>query len=81
MKRDPLAPKRAELEGLMLAHFARRAQAWRDNSTADISARDIEKTSNAAEVRRVIARMDEVTLDSLLMHYSPEPAPLRLVAP
>ena len=76
---DPLASKRRQLTGLMVAYFAAKAQAWRDNPEMDINLSDLERNHNRAEVASVVAKMPEILLDQLIARYDPQSAAPRYV--
>jgi hypothetical protein len=71
---DPLEPKRRQLTRLMVAYYAAKAKAWRDNPEMDINLSDLERNHNRAEVASVVAKMPEVLLDQLIARYDPQSA-------
>jgi hypothetical protein len=74
MPRDELAPKRAHLTSLMVAYYAAKAKAWRDNPEMDINLSDLERNHNRAEVASIVAKMPEILIDQLIAKYDPRSA-------
>ena len=58
----------------MLAYYAAKAQAWRENP-----AMDMEREMNRAELERTVHNMPEGLLDELIERYDPRTAAPRFV--
>lgn len=68
---DPLAHKRKHLAKLLLDLSAARRQAIQDNWMIDVNPAQFERMTNRAEAERMVASMDEGTLDQLIAYHDP----------